>query len=299
MSACSLNPDFNLAQVAPVVEPVLLEAVPFHAQEAHHCGPASLLSQLEAAGTETDYRTIVNRVYVPGLEGSLQVEMLAAARSFGHIAYTPPAEPQTTVLEVAAGRPVLVLLNLGLPKRPVWHYALVVGFDPQRNELILHSGQQPRSRQKAGAWLRRWDWAGRWSMVLLEPGDWPASAERERILKSFSAFEQTASARRAEVAWRTALDHWPKEPIAWLGLGNALQRQKQGAAAQAAFRRALEIDPDSLPARLNLAYSLAESGQACAAIAELGQDPGENHLLHGNFEELLSSLGSECVAASP
>lgn len=291
---CSLNPSLRLAGVAPTAAPIELQQVPFHAQQAHHCGPASLLSLLEAAGADTDYQAVVDRVYVPGLEGSLQVEMLAAARSFGYIAYTPPPEVGAVLAEVDAGRPVLVLLNLGVPKKPVWHYALVIGYDPRRNELILHSGDTARVRHKASAWLRRWNWAGRWSMVLLAPGEWPATADRERMLRALSAFEESAQPAATEDAWRAAVERWPEEPIAWLGLGNAQQRQSWGENARMSFRRALAIDPDHLPARLNLAYSLAEDGRSCEAGRVLGTAPPADHALNSTFSEIQARLDREC-----
>lgn len=270
--------------------------MPFHAQETHYCGPASLLTLLEASGVEADYETIVDHVYVPGLEGSLQVEMLAAARQFGRIAYTLPSEPAAVLAELEAGRPVLVLLNLGLPKRPVWHYAVVVGFDPAHNRLLLHSGRKARSRQRAPVWLRRWNWAGRWAMVLLRPGEWPASPERSRLLQALAAFDDVAQPRASGEAWRTAVEHWPDEPIAWLGIGNASHRGGDWESARKAYRRVLSLDPQHLPARLNLALSLAEEGRPCDGLELLGSPPATGHPLASAFAELEERLAHECAA---
>lgn len=294
-SGCSINPPLRLAEVAGSVEPVELGDVPFHPQEAQHCGPASLLTVLEASDVSTDYQTVVERVYVPGLEGSLQVEMLAAARQFGRIAYTLPAEPAAVLAEIEAGRPVLVLLNLGLPKRPVWHYAVVVGFDPERNRMLLHSGQEARSGQRARAWLRRWNWAGRWGMILLRPGEWPASPERDRLLRALAAFEDTVDPAAAGRAWQTVAERWPDEPIAWLGVGNAAHRQGDWAAARHAFREVLARDPSHLPARLNLALGFAEEGSPCEGFESLGGPPAEEHPLAATFMELADRLRSECA----
>jgi tetratricopeptide (TPR) repeat protein len=293
---CAIHPALNLAEVAGGVEPVELVDVPFHPQEAHHCGPASLLTVLEASGVTTDYETVVERVYVPGLEGSLQVEMLAAARAFGRVAYTLPPEPAAVLAEVEAGRPVLVLLNLGLPRAPVWHYAVVVGFDPARNRIHLHSGREPRSHQRARSWLRRWEWAGRWSMLLLRPGEWPASPERERLLEALAAFEDTGDSAAAERAWRNAAQRWPEEVLVWLGVGNTAHLRGDRQAAVRAFRRALAIDPEHLPARLNLALTLAEDGRQCEGLEILGPAPPADHALRSAFAELETRLRGECAA---
>ena len=292
---CSLNPELRLAEVAPSTGVTQLEDIPFHPQEEHHCGPASLLSLLESAGAEPGYRELVDRVYIPGLEGSLQVEMQAAARSFGYVTYLLPPEPAAVLAEVEAGRPVLVLLNLGVPSKPTWHYALVIGFDPQRNELILHSGRQAASRQRAPSWLRRWDWAGRWAMVLLEPGEWPAVADRDRLLRALAAFEEGAPPTAAADAWRTASKHWPDEPIVWLGIGNAMYRLEDTVGAREAFQRALELNPQHLPARMNLATLLADSGRACAGLDALGEPPSEGSSIGTAFRRLHARLTSECA----
>lgn len=298
-AGCSLNPSLRLAETSAAAGPVELTGVPFHPQEAHHCGPASLLTVLEASGVETEYDAVVDRVYVPGLEGSLQVEMQAAARAFGRIAYPLPPEPEAVLAEVVAGRPVLVLLNLGLPSRPLWHYAVVVGFDPPRNRLLLRSGRTARSVQRAPAWLRRWDWAGRWALVLLRPGQWPASPDRERLLAALAAFEDAADPAAAARAWARAVERWPDEPIAWLGLGNARYAAGQPEPARNAWRRALALAPDRLPARLNLARSLADEEHPCEGLDALGSEPEAEHPLHAAFVELESRLRDRCRPTEP
>jgi len=292
MSACGINPPLKLAET---VQQVHLNEVPFYAQEAHHCGPASLLTLLEASGVTVPYDTVVERVYVPGLEGSLQAEMQAAARGFGRIAYLLPPEPSAIFAELVSGRPVLVLLNLGLPKKPVWHYAVVVGADPQRNQILLRSGRTKLSRQRAPSWLRRWTWAGGWAMVLLKPGEWPDSPDRGRLLRALADFEDSGDPVAAGRAWESAVAHWPGEPLALLGLANMAYRRGELKEAIAAYRRALALAPEHLPARLNLAISLGESGHACEGLGSLGQPPTKDHPLKETFVEAETRLQDKCL----
>ena len=291
---CSLNPPLRVADEVEAVEPVELSGVPLHAQEAHHCGPASLLTVLEASGVRPAYDEVVARVYTPGLQGSLQAEMTAAARAFGRISYLLPGEPAVVFAEVAAGRPVLVLLNLGVPSRPTWHYAVVVGFDPGRNRIVLHSGRDERVRQRARPWMRRWEWAGRWAMVLLRPGELPADADRDRLFTALADFEESADPAAAGIAWRAAAERWPDAPLAWLGVGNAAYRLDDGEAAHQAYRRVLELDPGYLPARLNLATLLAEEGRACEGTVVLGAAPAPDHPLAAAHGELERRLVESC-----
>lgn len=291
---CSINPPLRLGDVAGAQVAVELTEVPFHPQEAHHCGPASLLTVLEASGIEVDYEAVADRVYVPGLEGSLQPEMTASARQFGRVAYTLPPEPAALLGEVAAGRPVLVLLNLGLPSRPYWHYAVVVGYDPLANLIVMRSGTEPRLAKKASRWLRQWDWAGRWAITLLRPDEWPALPDRERLLRALADFEDSAVPAAAHAAWQNAVSHWPDEPTAWLGVGNAAMAQANWAPAEAAYRRVLELAPGHLPVRLNLASLLHESGRACLGLEELGHEPPADHPLHAAFGDLQEALRTAC-----
>lgn len=65
-------------------------------------------------------------------------------------------------------------------------------------------------------------------------------------------------ASQAEAAFRRALEINPRDPDAWFNLGIALGVQERPAEAEAAFRRAIEADPGrgSAPARLNLGVML-------------------------------------------
>jgi hypothetical protein len=297
-AGCSVHPPLDLRAVAGS-ETVELTAVPFHAQLDHQCGPAALLALLEHSGVEVSYDAVVQRVYVPGLEGSLQVEMAAAARHFGRIAYSLPPRPEAVFAEVSQGRPVVALFNLGVPSRPVWHYAVVVGFDPQAGRVLLRSGRDRRQTWRASSWLRRWDWGGRWALVALRPGEWPAAADRRRLLQALADFETGAPPLQAREAWLTAAERWPDEPLVWLGLGNAAHGAGDPAAAVMAFRRALGVAPAHLAARLNLATVLEAAGDPCGGLSQLGPPPDPAHPLAARFTALEGELRSSCASQLP
>src|SRR5258706_3383102 len=118
-----------------------LADVPFFPQVDYYCGPSSLAMVLSAAGEAVTPDALVDQVFLPGRKGSLQVEMLAAARRHGMVAYE--VEPRVTDLlrELAAGTPAIVLENYGpFSWFPVWHYSVVVGYDLPELEVIRRSG---------------------------------------------------------------------------------------------------------------------------------------------------------------
>ena len=71
---------------------------------------------------------LVAQIYLPERKGSLQPEIIAAVRRYDRVPYRiEPALP-ALLAELRAGRPVLILQNLGLRSLPRWHYAVVIGY---------------------------------------------------------------------------------------------------------------------------------------------------------------------------
>ena len=90
-----------------------LVETPFHTRVSDQCGPSALATVLQASGITVAPEALKSRVYIPDREGSLPIEMLAATRGYKRIPYL--INPDITALlgELQAGRPVLVLQNLG------------------------------------------------------------------------------------------------------------------------------------------------------------------------------------------
>ena len=160
---------------------IRLQGVPFYPQLEYECGPAALAGVLGASGVSATPATLSPQVYLPGRQGSLQVELMAATRRAGRIPYIVDGTPQALVAELAAGRPVLVLQNLQTRDFPVWHYAVLVGLDAAANRVYLNSGAEQSLPVAAPEFLRTWDWAGRWALVVLRPGELPAGAQAARL----------------------------------------------------------------------------------------------------------------------
>jgi len=281
---------------APHVE---LSETPFHPQLEHHCGPAALITVLEASGVKPGYDEVADRVYVPGLEGSLQVEMMAATRSFERIPFRLPGELRPVLAEVEAGRPVLILQNLGLRSRPAWHYAVVIGYDRERAEILMRSGTDPLQATPTRRWMRQWDWASRWAIVVLEPGELPANPHLPAVLRALADFDDHAPAEPRLRAWRAVAEQWPNESLAWMGTGNA--RYELGALEDAAtdFERALESRPDNLPARLNLAQVLLELDRPCQGLRIVENEPmAFDHPLFELHANLALRLELACLAGA-
>lgn len=257
------------------------------------------MTVLEAGGAQPAYDTVADRVYVPGLEGSLQVEMMAAARSFGRIPFRLGGTLEDVLAEVDAGHPVLVLQNLRIRTWPAWHYAVVVGFDRDNRRILMRSGTEREMQTPLSRWLREWDWAGRWAIVVLPPGELPIGADRAPVLRALADFDEVAEPSARLRAWRAAASRWPDEALAQMGLGNARYEMGQTSAAGEHFREALALRPGHWPARLNLGVVLLEAGKPCEGLRVLaaGEMPPDHPLVetHGDVSARLerSCSGSE------
>jgi hypothetical protein len=247
--------------------PVELAATPFFPQEALACGPAALATVLGAAGTEAHPDTLVREVFTPGLGGSLQLELVAAARARGFVPYVIAPEPDALFAELVAGRPVLVLQNLRLRTWPAWHYAVVIGAEPDDERVILRSGTERRLAMPAARFMRTWDRADRWGLVLLEPGQLPARPERGHYFEAVAGLEETGRYAPAARAWEAALVEWPNDPVARFGYGTTSYLDGNLHAARGAYEALLAAEPEHAAALNNLANVLGDLGCRAAARA--------------------------------
>lgn len=250
---------------------VELTATPFFAQEDHQCGPAALATVLVASGVAVEPADIVPKVYLPQRKGSLQTELIAATRDYGRVPYRLDAELSALQAEVEAGHPVLVLQNLGVSFWPQWHYAVVIGFDPERNEVLLRSGRESRARMSAARFLLSWRLGGYWALVTPAPDNIPATAQPSRWIETVSAFEALGKAPMAASAYAAATQRWPQQALVWFAHANAVYAQGDLTGATRALRRALVLDPQDAAARNNLAQVLGEQGCRAQAEAEIAQ----------------------------
>jgi hypothetical protein len=136
LTACALTPQLDQLPLAPVTAQPKLELTetPFFPQEIHQCGPAALATVLNADRISVTPEALADEIYIPGREGSLQAELLAAVRTHERIAVRLEPRLEAVLAPLSERRPVLVLQNLGFKTYPRWHYAVLVGWDAAANE---------------------------------------------------------------------------------------------------------------------------------------------------------------------
>jgi hypothetical protein len=252
---------------------VELADTPFFPDDTLQCGPAALATVLGAAKNSkccndlrgSDPATLAREVYTPGLGGSLQLELVAAARQRGFVPYELPPETDALFAELLAGRPVLVLQNLRLRTLPAWHYAVVIGADPVDETVVLRSGTEERLVMPAGKFMRTWDLAERWGLVLLRPGELPATPDRDRYFTAVAGLEASGRHADAARAWAAALGPWPEDPVALFGHATASHLAGDLPTAYDAYLALLVLEPGHAAGLNNLANLLADRGCTVAA----------------------------------
>lgn len=302
-SACSLTsgrPDGPGATPAPwpsdVPPNIELSGTPFFPQNDYQCGPAALAMLLGASGIDVPPADLVDEVYIPARKGSLQTEMLAAARQRGRIAYVIGQEFDALIRMLAEERPVLVLLNLGIDRWPIWHYAVVIGYERDANRLLLRSGTTQRERLSLRRFRGAWSRADRWGFVALRPGELPRSATAPGYVAAVADFERV-DPHAASRAYEAGIARWPDEPLLRLGLANALLAQGDRAGAEQALHELLRGAPQDAAAHNNYAELLSQRGCRDAALAQITR--AREHARGTPLSAAIEATAAEIAARDP
>jgi len=263
LGACANPPQTRLVLDSPGLLPrhAELSEVPFFAQDEFQCGPASLAMSLNDAGFDVTPEMLKPEVYLPDRHGSLQVEMMAAARRHGAVAYQLAPALNDMLREIAAGTPVVVLQNLAFGWYPVWHYAVAIGYDLDDAEIILRSGPEQRQLLPMSTFEYTWARSGYWAMVAMPPGKIPETAEEISFIAAVSFAEKFMEPERALGEYLAVLKRWPASLTAQIGAGNSAYRLHDLNQAERAFRQAAQDHPDSVAAYNNLAQTLADQSR--------------------------------------
>ncbi|CAA9412919.1 MAG: hypothetical protein AVDCRST_MAG51-1520 [uncultured Ramlibacter sp.] len=247
-----------------------IPGVPFFPQDEYQCGPAALATVLSFTGVPVTPDPLVDQVYLPARRGSLQLEMLAASRRYGRVAYVLAPRYGDLLREVAAGNPVLVLQDVGTLVTQ-WHYAVVNGFDYPSGTVLLRSGTKARHEMPFTAFERSWMHSGYWAMVVTPPDRIPVTATEDAWMNAVLAMARVADARHVTTAFATALQRWPDNQAAAVGLANQYHAQGLLAQAAAVLREARRRHPASAIIVNNLAQVLSDQGRQHEALALLDE----------------------------
>jgi tetratricopeptide (TPR) repeat protein len=280
---------------------VELVDVPFYPQEDYQCGPAALATMLAQRDIDATPEALVEQVYIPKRKGSLQVEMVAAARSAGLLVYPLQPDISDLLAEVSAGNPVLVLQNLAFDRWPQWHFAVVVGYDLAEQQIVLRSGTTKRLVVSFREFERSWSKAERWAVLTLQPQQIPKTAQETVWLRSASDLEEVGQVRAARAAYEVGAKRW-NSALTQFALANIQYAAGEKAAAEESLRHSVRLDPGFAIGWFNLSQVMAERGcgsgarqaQACA----IRMAPNDDRL-RAPLPAQEGQHGAQCLPSPP
>lgn len=233
-----------------------IKNVSFIDQSVGYCGPATLTMAMRWAGQDVSVENIAAQAYNPGLKGTLQTDLISTSRRNGLMA-VPIKDLYTLLKEVSAGHPVIVFENLSFNWAPNWHYALVLGYDLNKKEIIMHSGHDAYYHWDLEKFERSWMLGEYWGLVVLPAGKLSATGNELGHVTAAVGLEQAKKINEAEKSYRVILEKWPTSLVALIGLANITYKNGHKKEAISLLRRATKAHPESDAAKSNLEVALA------------------------------------------
>src|SRR6185503_10884994 len=119
----------------------------------------------------------------PGIRGTLSSDLAIYAQRFGLWVRQYRGTRADLRQKLAAGLPVIVLGKFGASL----HYFVVLGFDNFAGTVLVHSDTRPQLEMRQDDFLRHWQHAGQWAMVVCPPerASWTLSADEHNDLGVF------------------------------------------------------------------------------------------------------------------
>jgi ABC-type bacteriocin/lantibiotic exporter with double-glycine peptidase domain len=142
----------------------LIEGVPFYAQEAHQCGPASLAGVLNYWGVDVSPEEVAGRIYSASARGTLGIDMAFYARDRGLHASQYAGGLGDLRASIDAGRPLIVMVDYGFWVYQANHFMVVVGYTDEG--LIVNSGKEREKFLPLDKFLKSWERAGYWTLSV-------------------------------------------------------------------------------------------------------------------------------------
>lgn len=239
---------------APTTSAAVVENVPVQKWDIKSCGAGALSSVLQHYGDPVSMQEWDAKL--PKTRGGvMSIDLVLAARERGFDANLVTGDAGLVDAELRAGRPVILMLQvIQAPGKgyDFFHYIVIDGYDPVKSLYRVQFGdgksRWARLERIEPAWKPT-----KYATVVIRPADPNAKALRAAV-----ALEDEGKYALAAQGYREVLSRDPKSLVAWTNLGNAEARLGRTQAAEEAYRKALELQPDAADTLNNLAWLLYE-----------------------------------------
>lgn len=260
---------FKPAPQAPSATAVVLDGVPLTEFGAQTCGAASLSAVMTYWGQPISIEELDPTLPKADNGGVLSLDMALAARERGFAAELTVGDRELIQQSLDAGRPLILMLqivDIVGQSRDLFHYVIVDGYDPRKNLVRVQYGDGKARWVALDRLSRTWDDTGYATLLISPETEAESSADPVRYA---IALEEVGRFAEAEAIYRHLLETDPDSTLLWVNLGNVLSNLDLEQEAEAAYRKALDLNPMHLDALNNLAWQLLDSGGDLIEAQEL------------------------------
>lgn len=241
--------------------------VPFIEQADAYCGPASVAMVMAMNQQPIDVKQLADEMLLPARGGSLQVELKAAIRRAGVVAYQVKPNMEGVYQAIDEGYPVIALVNLSFNWWPKWHYVVVTGYNTERDEIVVHSGAEANQHWSRTQFMNLWTRGNFWGVTMIPAQNRvPNFVDERSYSKAVIDVEHSAGLMRAAPAYHQLLQRWPTNLTALIAMGNLAYQQHDLDNARLWFTEAMKKHPTSVVALNDLAQVLVDLDQPESAF---------------------------------
>ena len=179
----------------------------FYRGEANQSGPQVLASLLSQQGIVITPGLLEKPLRLPGAEDKLQENMQNLAREYGMVGYPLDKNLPALLTQVAAGYPVMVRFSEGSAFWAEPRYAILSGYDRNKQKVLLRAGMNRRELMGFSAFESAFEKSGGWAILIQKPSQIPAAVDSQRWLKAADELSRAGQEPEAAQARKALAAH--------------------------------------------------------------------------------------------
>ncbi|MFY9141398.1 tetratricopeptide repeat protein, partial [Sulfuricurvum sp.] len=157
---------------------------------------------------------------------------------------------------------------------------------------------QPNESVPLATFAALWKRSGNWGIVLLPPGELPASVSSKTFLRAAYDFEKTGESEGAVSAYKSALIRWPEDTDILFALANAYVNISNLSEAEVTYRKLLALKPSHALALNNLALLLCRTGRGDEAVKLLAKAISDDTKIRAILKSTQDEINTGCIQTS-
>jgi len=169
---------------------------------------------------------------------------------------------------------------------------VVIGYDADTGVVTLHSGETNSKETAMRVFDNTWSRSSYWGLLTLPPNRLPATAAETDYTEAVLGLEKARRWPEAIQGYHTAIEKWPDNFHARMGIGNAYYAMGDLPTAERSFAEAARQFPTEGATFNNLAQVLFEQGKKKAALAAAEKAVSMGGPMSGVFQETLEEIKS-------